>query len=368
MGGERILIMAGGTGGHIFPALAVAHELLRRGAEVSWLGTRAGLEADVVPRAGLSIDYIEVAALRGKGAARWLLAPFTLGRALWQALRLLRRRRPHAVLGMGGFVTGPGGVAAWLLRRPLVIHEQNARAGLTNRLLARLARRVLAAFPDALPGAEVCGNPVRQAILSLPAPARRLAERNGPLRLLVVGGSQGALALNRTLPEALARLAPDERPQVRHQSGSRNRERVLEAYRAAGIAPDGAGVEVLPFIEEMAEAYTWADLVLCRAGALTVSELAAAGLPSILVPFPFAVDDHQTHNARYLANVEAAVLLPQPEMSAERLAGLLAEFSADAAAGRKRLLRMGEAARRIARPQATERVAECCLEVAGGGR
>jgi UDP-N-acetylglucosamine--N-acetylmuramyl-(pentapeptide) pyrophosphoryl-undecaprenol N-acetylglucosamine transferase len=362
MSAPRVMIMAGGTGGHVFPALAVARELAGRGAAVTWLGTRAGMEARLVPAAGIAIDYVDVAGLRGKGLGGWLVAPLRLARALTQALSILRRRRPQAVLGMGGFASGPGGVAARLLRRPLVIHEQNAIAGLTNRLSAPLAARVLAAFPGAFGArtAEVTGNPVRAEIAALPAPAERFAGRDGRLRLLVVGGSLGATALNGVLPQAIACMAAAARPQVVHQAGERHAETARAAYAAAGVV-----AEVKPFLDDMAAVYGWADLVVCRAGALTVSELAAAGLPAILVPFPFAVDDHQTANARQLTDSGAALLAPQAELSAERLAGWLAEFAADAAAGRGRLLAMAEAARVLAHPEATAQVAAICLEEAG---
>ncbi len=355
----RVLIMAGGTGGHVFPALAVAQELRARGAEVSWLGTRAGIEAEVVPQAGIPIDYISVAGLRGKGALSWLLAPLRLSRALWQALAVMRRRAPGAVLGLGGFASGPGGLAAWLSARPLLIHEQNAVAGLTNRLLSRLARVVMQAFPAtfaAARGAVTSGNPVRAAIADLAAPAQRYAGRNEPLRLLVIGGSLGAAALNETLPQALALLPAAQRPQVRHQSGKRHLEALQGFYRRAG-----AEAELLPFIDDMAAAYGWADLVLCRAGALTVSELAAAGVPAILVPYPHAVDDHQTRNAAYLTEAGAALLLPQAQMTPQRLAALLQTFADDAAGGRMRLQQMASAARRLARPEATALVADACL-------
>lgn len=358
----RILIMAGGTGGHVFPALAVAQALVASGARVSWLGTRAGIEAELVPAQHIEIDFIDVGGLRGKGLGRLLGAPLALLRALFQALAVLRRRDPAAVLGFGGFASGPGGLAAWLTRRPLLIHEQNAVAGLTNRLLARLARQVLAAFPTAFTperGATVTGNPVRAAIAALPAPGVRYAGRGPQLRLLVVGGSLGAQALNETLPQALARLPADRRPQVRHQSGKRHLAAVQAAYAAAGVE-----AELLPFIADMAEAYGWADLVLCRAGALTVSELAAAGVPAILVPYPHAVDDHQSANASYLAAAGAALLLPQTDMNAPHLAALLEEFAADAATGRGRLLAMAAQARAQARPAAAAEVAEACLAVA----
>jgi UDP-N-acetylglucosamine--N-acetylmuramyl-(pentapeptide) pyrophosphoryl-undecaprenol N-acetylglucosamine transferase len=356
----HIVVMAGGTGGHVFPALAVARALEQRGATISWIGTARGLEAELVPAHGYELDLIGISGLRGKGLAGWLVAPVRVARAISQALGIIRRRRADAVLGMGGFVTGPGGVAARLLRRPLIVHEQNALAGLTNRLLARIASRVLEAFPGALPGAEHTGNPVRPEISAIAAPADRYRGRTGPLRLLVIGGSQGALALNEGVPRALSALAPEHRPQVRHQSGRRHEEATCRSYREAGV-----DAEVLPFLNNMSEAYAWADLVICRSGALTVSELAAAGVPSVLVPFPHAVDDHQTVNGRFLSDAQAAVLLPQPELDS-RLTDILNEFCADPEAGRNRLQQMAEAARALARPEATEVVAEVCLEMAGG--
>ncbi len=364
MNGMRILIMAGGTGGHVFPALAVARELGARGVEVSWLGTRQGLEAELVPAAGFPIDYIAVSGLRGKGAVGWLLAPLRLLRALGQALRILRQRRPAAVLGMGGFVTGPGGVGARLLRLPLVIHEQNAVAGLTNRLLAPLASQVLEAFPGSVGtrGARVTGNPVRAEIASLPVPEERAAGRAARLRVLVLGGSLGAAALNETVPAAIARLPEALRPQVRHQAGKRNIDQARTAYARAAVE-----AEVMPFLDDMAEAYGWADLVICRAGALTIGELAAAGLPALLVPFPFAVDDHQTRNAAFLSTAGAAELLPQQRLDAEQLAERLTGYAEDAARGRLRLLEMAGRARALARPEATASVADACLAVAQGG-
>jgi len=350
----KVMILAGGTGGHVFPALAVASGLVERGASVVWMGTRAGLEGRVVPRAGYPVEWIPVRGLRGKGAATWLLAPFRVVRALMRALGAVRRQRPAVVLGMGGFVAGPGGLAAWLLRRPLVIHEQNARAGLTNRVLSRLAVRSLQAFPGALAGAETVGNPVRPEIAALPGPGERMAGRTGRLRLLVLGGSQGALALNRTVPQALALLPESLRPQVRHQGG-RTRAQAEAAY--ADVALD---LDLVDFIDDMAAAYAWADLVVCRAGALTVAELAAAGLGSILVPFPAAVDDHQTLNARYLSERGAALLMPQSELTAQRLARELQALAQD----RARVAAMAAAARGAAWPDARERIVERCLEVA----
>ncbi len=362
MSAPRVLVMAGGTGGHVFPALAVARALADRGAEVRWLGTRDGMEERVVTAAGLPIDFISVTGLRGKGALGWLTAPIKLVRALSQSLVVLRRFRPGAVLGMGGFVAGPGGLGAKLLGLPLVIHEQNAVAGLTNRLLAPWARRILTAFPDVLKRGEVVGNPVREEIAALPEPAARFAGRSGPLRILVIGGSQGAVALNRTLPEALGRLGTDWRPRVIHQAGEKNLEAARKAYAAAGVTAD-----IRPFLVDMAEAYAWADLVICRAGALTISELAAAGAPAILVPFPYAVDDHQTKNAHYLADAGGALLAPQKALTAERLSGWIEEFTDDAANRRERLLRMAQSARAMARPAATDEVMRACLQLAGPG-
>lgn len=356
-----VLVMAGGTGGHVFPALAVAEALRARDLEVVWMGTRLGLEARVVPAAGIRLERISIGGLRGKGVATRLLAPLRVGLAVLQALRILLRVRPAVVLGMGGYAAGPGGVAAWLTRRPLVIHEQNAVAGTTNRILAPLAKRVLAAFPGAFPPgvhAEVVGNPVRRAIAALPPPDERMAERSGPPRLLVLGGSQGALALNEAVPEALARLPEAMRPEVRHQAG-RN---TLDVARAA-YARHGIEVALCEFIEDMADAYGWADLTICRAGALTVSELAAAGLPAVLVPFAAAVDDHQTLNGGYLVAAGGAVLVPEKQLGAERLARLLAGLLAD----RGRLLDMARRARSVARPEALAAIEQALLEAGGLG-
>jgi UDP-N-acetylglucosamine--N-acetylmuramyl-(pentapeptide) pyrophosphoryl-undecaprenol N-acetylglucosamine transferase len=355
-----IVIMAGGTGGHVFPALAVAERLRAWGVPVVWLGTRLGLEAKLVPPAGIPIEWIGVAGLRGKGWQRRLAAPLMIAQALWQAGGILRRLQPCLVLGMGGFVSGPGGLMARLLGIPLVIHEQNALAGMTNRWLSRLAGRVLEAFPGSFPAprqALTVGNPVRAGIAALPEPAQRFAGRTGRARLLVVGGSQGALALNQRVPAALALLPPTERPEVWHQAGGALQELTARAYQAAGVA-----VRLQPFIEEMAAAYGWADLVLCRAGAITVAELAAAGVGAVLVPFPYAVDDHQTANARFLERAGAAVLAPQAGLSPARLAALLQPLLGD----RTRLLAMARAARCLARADAAEQVARVCLEQARG--
>ena len=352
----RVLVMAGGTGGHVFPALAVAEALRARGLDVVWMGTRLGLEARVVPAAGIDIEWITIGGLRGKALATRLVAPFKIGLAVVQALRIMLRLRPAVVLGMGGYAAGPGGVAAWLTRRPLVIHEQNAVAGTTNRLLARLARRVLAAFPGAFPAgvnAEVVGNPVRPAIAALPHPDQRLAGRSGRIRLLVLGGSQGALALNEAVPAALAHLPEPLRPEVRHQAGRNTLDLAQAAYRTRGVA-----AEVTEFIDDMAEAYGWADLAICRAGALTVSELAAAGLPAVLVPFPAAVDNHQTLNGGYLVAAGAAVLVPERQLGHERLGRVLAGLLAD----RSRLQDMARRARGAARPEALAAIERVLLE------
>jgi UDP-N-acetylglucosamine--N-acetylmuramyl-(pentapeptide) pyrophosphoryl-undecaprenol N-acetylglucosamine transferase len=359
MSGRPILIMAGGTGGHVYPALAVAQALRSHSRDVVWLGTERGLEARVVPAAGIDIEWISIRGLRRKGLLALVVAPLQIGWALLQSLAVILRRRPAAVLGMGGFVSGPGGVAAWLTRRPLVIHEQNAAAGMTNRLLARLARVVLQAFPGSFNSsvsAETVGNPVREDIAAVPPPHERYASRQGPLRVLVLGGSQGALALNRTLPAALALLGEDVRPIVRHQCG----ERTLDIARAA-YAEHDVNVELVPFIEDMAEAYAWADLVVCRAGALTVAELCAVGVPALLVPYPAAVDDHQTANAQPLANAGAAQVVPESEMTPDYLAALLREWLQS----RAQLAKRAAQARALAAPDALRRITEVCLEQAG---
>jgi UDP-N-acetylglucosamine--N-acetylmuramyl-(pentapeptide) pyrophosphoryl-undecaprenol N-acetylglucosamine transferase len=362
MSGARILIMAGGTGGHVFPALAVAHYLTERGHQVSWLGTQRGMEAELVPANGFEIDTISIAGLRGNGLLGWLAAPLRISRAIIQALGVMRRRRPQAVLGMGGFVTGPGGVAARLSGRPLLIHEQNAIAGLTNRLLSRIANRVLEAFPKTFSGLKVShtGNPVRSDIAALASPEQRFTGREGPMRLLVVGGSLGALALNEMIPQALATMPKEQRPEVHHQCGKRHFDVTSAAYEKAGV--DG---EVMPFIDDMAAQYEWADLVICRAGALTVSELALAGVASILVPYPYAVDDHQTANGCFLVEQGAAQLVQQRDLTAESLAEMLNGFCGDLVEGRKQLLAMAGNARRLATPEATAEVAAACLAQAG---
>ncbi len=352
----HILIAAGGTGGHVYPALAVAEELRSRGYGVAWLGTRNGLEARVVQTAGFEIEFLPVRPLRGGRIRNRLLAPLHLMGALMRALGFIRRSGARAVLGMGGYVSGPAGIAARMAGCRLLVHEQNAIPGLTNRLLARLAHRLMEGFPGSFPlarGAIHAGNPVRGEIVATESPERQLAGRSGPLRLLVLGGSQGAEALNKAMPAALADLPASIVVQVRHQAGTGKLQPTQTAYRERGVK-----AEVETYIEDMAAAYDWADLVLCRAGAMTIAELAAAGRGALLVPYPHAVDDHQTANARYLSDAGAAILLPQHEFDGPSLARLLIElFHA-----RARVVSMAVAAYQLACPDACERVAELCVE------
>jgi UDP-N-acetylglucosamine--N-acetylmuramyl-(pentapeptide) pyrophosphoryl-undecaprenol N-acetylglucosamine transferase len=351
------MIMAGGTGGHVMPGLAVADEMRARSWQVVWLGVPGGLESELVPAHGIPMRWVRIGGLRGKGLSTRLLAPWRLARALWQALQVLREVRPAVVLGLGGYVAFPGGLMAAMTGRPLVIHEQNSIAGLTNRVLARFARRSLVAFPGALPDAQCCGNPVRAAVAGLAPPEERMHGREGPLRLLVVGGSLGAKALNDALPAALAMIPPERRPRVVHQSGKGHVEALRAAYAAAGVDAD-----VRAFIDDMAGEYGRADLVICRAGAMTVSELAAAGLASLLVPYPHAVDDHQTANARFLADRDAALLMPQQTLDPAGLAALLDGMD------RGRLLVMARRARGLARPHAGREIADACEAVAKDDR
>ncbi|MCO6058137.1 undecaprenyldiphospho-muramoylpentapeptide beta-N-acetylglucosaminyltransferase [Pseudomonas sp. MOB-449] len=353
----NVLIMAGGTGGHVFPALACAREFQARGFSVHWLGTPKGIENELVPQAGLPLHLIQVSGLRGKGLKSLFKAPFELLKSLFQARRVVRELKPVCVLGMGGYVTGPGGLAARLSGVPLIIHEQNAVAGTANRSLVPFASRVCEAFPDTFGQSDkrrTTGNPVREELF-LETPRDALGGRKP--RLLVLGGSLGAEPLNKLLPEALAKLPSDLRPEVFHQAGRKHDEITAERYREAAVE-----AQVAPFIKDMARAYAWADLVICRAGALTVSELAAAGLPSFLVPLPHAIDDHQSRNAEYLAKEGAAVLLPQHSTDAAKLADQLTEVLMQP----EKLKAMGVIARRLAKPAATRTVVEICLEVAHG--
>lgn len=363
---RTVMIMAGGTGGHIFPALSVADELRARGWKVVWLGSRGGMEEQLVPPRGYTMAWMRFSGVRRKGLLRVLVLPLSLLVAFWQGARAIFLHRPDIVLGMGGYVAFPGGMMAALLNRPLMIHEQNAVAGLANRILALIADRTLVAFPDPfiktgglssfMPHPSsfvVVGNPVRADIAAIDPPDARFARRAGRLQLLVIGGSLGAQVLNETVPHALSLLPQDARPLVTHQSGAAHLETLRQNYARADVA-----AELVGFITDMAARYATADLVICRAGATTVAELAAAGVASVLVPYPHAVDDHQTMNARHLVECGGAVFIPQREFTAERLAALLVEFK------RERLLAMARAARAAARPDATRAVAEACMELA----
>ena len=352
---QPIMIMAGGTGGHVYPALAVADELKSRGVPVVWLGTRKGIEARLVPEAGIAIEWLGVSALRGKGLFAILMAPVNLAVACFQSMKILLRRKPCAVLGMGGFVSGPGGLMAWLLKVPLLIHEQNAVPGMTNKLLSNVSNQIMEAFPDSFNKKTLhVGNPVRRVIASMPSPEQRLSHREGPLRLLIFGGSLGAAYLNEVVPQALAEALPEQQFEVRHQAGPKNLHQARLNYATLKVK---ANVEA--YIDDMAEAYAWADLVICRAGAMTVAELAAAGVASILVPYPYAVDDHQTFNARYLSDAGGAILLQQKEFTTDSLLNILSTVN------REKIIDMASKARRLGMPESTRLVAEQCI-MAGG--
>jgi UDP-N-acetylglucosamine--N-acetylmuramyl-(pentapeptide) pyrophosphoryl-undecaprenol N-acetylglucosamine transferase len=349
---RTILVMAGGTGGHIFPALAVAEKMRERGWRVVWLGNPDGMEARLVPQHGFEMVWVKFAALRGKGLLRKLLLPLNLLKGFWQAQKAIRDVQPNVVLGMGGYITFPGGMMASLFGKPLVVHEQNSVAGLANRVLAGVADKIVTGFPEVLKKGVWAGNPVRPEIARIAPPAERFAERSGALRLLVIGGSLGAQVLNEMVPQGMALLGENEQPQIVHQAGEKHIEALKANYAAVGVQ-----AHCVSFIEDMAGAYEWADLVICRSGALTVAELAAAGVASILVPFPHAVDDHQSGNARFLVNVGGAFLLPQHDLTAEAIA-LIRNYS------RSQLLEMAEKARSLAKPDATEEVANICAESA----
>lgn len=353
-----VLIMAGGTGGHVFPGLAVADALRTHAVPVIWLGARGGMEEGLVKRHELPFEAIEVQRLRGKGLLRWLAAPFQILRAVRQAITVLRRTRPRSVLALGGFAAGPGGLAAWLLRVPLVVHEQNRIPGLTNRVLMRLAKRRLCGLDGPFArkvGATPVGNPVREQILATAPPSERGFAQSGRRRLLVLGGSQGARYLNQSLPQALALIDPERRPTVLHQCGARNLEATKAAYATAGVR-----AEVEEFIADMAVTYSNAELAVCRSGALTVAELAAVGVPSLLVPFPYAVDDHQTANAQWLVDANAALLLVESSTQATDLAEHIDSLVNDP----QRLQTMADAARKLAPKCAAQKVAQICMEVA----
>lgn len=350
-----VLIMAGGTGGHIFPGLAVGLELRQRGVPVVWLGGRVGLETRLVPAAGFDLETLDFSGIRGKGLLTLLAAPLRLLRAVLAARRTLRRLRPRSVLSMGGYAAAPGGIAAWLARIPLVVHEQNRVPGMSNRLLLRFADRALEGFSGSVQGAAWTGNPVRSEITGLPPPQQRLGGREGPVRILVLGGSQGARSLNVMLPEVIRRRGDRVPLAVRHQCGERHLDKTRACYASAAV-----DAEVEAFIGDMAAAYAWADLVICRAGALTLAELCAAGVAAILVPFPQAVDDHQARNAEVLVEAGAALLVAEGDGFVSRLGSTLDALDRD----RPRLLKMAVAARHLARPDASARIADVCLEVA----
>ncbi|MDD5027972.1 MAG: undecaprenyldiphospho-muramoylpentapeptide beta-N-acetylglucosaminyltransferase [Rhodoferax sp.] len=354
---QTVLIMAGGTGGHIFAGLALAHALRDNGWRVHWLGGRGSsaqpsMESQLVPKEGFAFEAIDFGGVRGKGLATVLLLPLRLLKAFWQSIAVIRRVRPDVVVGLGGYITFPAGMMSVLLGKPLLLHEQNSVAGLANKVLSQVADRVFCAFPDVIKRAHWIGNPLRAAFLRVPDPAQRFAGRSGPLRLLVVGGSLGAKALNEIVPQALALLPPDQRPGVVHQSGAKQIDALRANYGAAGVS-----AELTPFIDDTAQAFADADLVICRAGASTVTELAAVGAAALLVPFPFAVDDHQTTNARFLVDADAAWLVPQAELSPEKLAQLLLTME------RPALLHKALQAKKMQKREATEQLLAACQEL-----
>lgn len=347
------LVMAGGTGGHIFPGLAVAEALRERGWNVHWLGAPGSMEAQLVPPRGFPLETIAFGGVRGKGITTLVLLPLKLLRAFWQSIQVVRRVKPNVVVGLGGYITFPGGMMSVLLGKPLVLHEQNSVAGMANKVLAGVADRVYSAFPRVLKKAEWVGNPLRQAFLKQPAPEQRFSGRSGPLKLLVVGGSLGAKALNETVPRALALIPPEQRPRVVHQGGAKQIDELRANYAAAGVE-----AELTPFIEDTASAFAEADLVICRAGASTVTEIAAVGAPALFVPFPFAVDDHQTTNAKFLVEGGGGWLVQQRDLTPESLAALLQGMD------RAELLRRASAAKKLEKTQATEQMVAACEDLA----
>lgn len=351
---KKVLIMAGGTGGHVFPGLAVAKYLRDKGVEVHWLGTSQGIEARLVPEADFPLHLVTITGIRGKGIKTLLAAPFKILRALMQSRQTIKKIKPDVVIGLGGFVSGPGGLASWLSGYPLIIHEQNAKAGFTNKMLACVAKYVLEGFPSAFEPSDkvkMVGNPVRTEIENLPSPNIRLVPPRAPFRLLVLGGSLGAQALNDIVPKALAKLESHERPDVLHQTGDKHFESAKKSYQSMGIE-----VNLTPFVKDMAEVYSWADVVLCRAGALTVAELCSVGLGAILVPFPFAVDDHQTANAKYMVKGNAAECIQQSELTESRLADIVKELYKSP----EKRLNMAQAAYQLRHQHVTEKIYEIC--------
>ena len=350
---KTALVMAGGTGGHIFPGLAVAQALREQGWKVHWLGAPGSMEERLVPPQGFPLETIDFSGVRGKGLLTLALLPLRLLRAFAQAWAVVRRVRPDVVIGLGGYISFPGGMMATLAGKPLILHEQNSVAGMANKVLANVASRVFCAFPNALPGAQWVGNPLRQAFLQQPPPAERFAGRSGPLRILVVGGSLGAKALNDTVPQALALIPPEQRPQVRHQSGAKQMQALQASYAAAGVQ-----AELTPFIDDTASAYAQADLVICRAGASTVTELAAVGAAAIYVPFPHAVDDHKTTNARFVVDAGGGWVVQQTALSPEKLAHMIQNMQ------RSTLLETAQKAKMMQKTEATAAVVAACQELA----
>lgn len=353
MATRSVLVMAGGTGGHIFPGLAVAECLRNQGWTVAWMGNPTGMEYRLVPAKGFAFEGVKFSGLRGKGMLTKVLMPFRLARAMMQSWKILRRLKPSVVLGMGGYITFPGGLVSYLMGRPLVLHEANSVAGSANRVLARFATRVLTGFPKTLKEAQWVGNPIRESFERLSDCKARNSKRQGPLHLLIVGGSLGAAALNTVVPEALALLPADRRPNVLHQTGEQHLETVTKTYQQLGV-----NGELKPFIDDMAAAYANADLVICRAGAMTVSEISAAGVAACFVPFPYAIDDHQTANARFLSDAKAAILIPQSQLDGDSLANLVLGLR------REDLAEMAVKAQALAKFHATEEVASICEECA----
>ena len=357
---KHVLIAAGGTGGHVYPALAVADYLREQNVKVTWVGTEKGLEHRIVPASHIPLEIISISGLRGKGLLNLFFVPLKLVVAVAQVIKIFIRIKPDAVLGMGGFVSGPCGLAAFILHKPLYLHEQNAIPGLTNKVLSYMATIVMQAFPGSFKGNKniiALGNPIRKDISNIASPEKRMSKRTGKIHLLIVGGSLGSQALNENVPQALSQIVKELQADVWHQTGKNKLESTMDNYKKVNIK-----AKVTEYIENMAEAYAWADLVICRAGALTISELANAGVASILVPYPYAVDDHQTANAAYLTNVEAAILIPQDQL-VPKLKGVLAELLQ---AGRSKLIVMAKAARELSKPNATQAVAEICLGVSHG--
>jgi UDP-N-acetylglucosamine--N-acetylmuramyl-(pentapeptide) pyrophosphoryl-undecaprenol N-acetylglucosamine transferase len=356
----RVMIMAGGTGGHVFPALAVAETLKQQQVAIAWLGTRKGIEAELIPQQGIELHFLNIEGLRGRGILALIRAPFKLLSSIIEAYAALTQFKPSVVLGMGGFVSGPGAIAAKLKGIPLVIHEQNSVAGTTNRLSAKIATRVMQGFPNTLKQGEHCGNPVRSEIASIKPPIERFTDRQGPLKLLVLGGSRGALAINQLIPDMLAKIEPQHRPTILHQTGGHHGQKTQALYLAQGLESDSDTIQLVPFIDRIDEAYQWADFVICRSGALTIAELTAVGIGSLLIPFPYAIDDHQTSNGAWLVEAGAAIMIQQRDITSEGLADQIIALSNHP----DDRLSMAKNARSLAKNGAADRVAKVCMEIA----